>query len=131
MTRLPKPAQHPAAHLRAATAWGDDMPPWIVALAAACDDSSARKVADRIGYSAATISLVLRRAYRGDTARIEQAVRGCFMGSTVACPALRQELPSNECVAWQRRPYDGSNHQTVRMFLACRVCAHRKQEDSP
>lgn len=46
------------------------------------------------------------------------------------CPALRQELPSHDCVAWQRKPYDGSNHQTVRMFQACRSCPHRKQEEA-
>ena len=120
----------PAARSRAAVAWGDDMPAWIAALAAACDDTSQRRVAEAIGYSTATVSLVVRRAYAGDLARIEQAVRVAFMGGTVSCPTLRQELPSHDCVAWQRRPYDGSNHQTVRMFQACRACPNRKLEDA-
>ena len=115
-------APDPSARSRAAAAWGEDLPAWVSALAAACDDTSQRRVADAIGYSAATVSLVMRRAYRGDLSRIEQAVRGAFMGGTVSCPALRSELPSHDCVAWQRRPYDGSNHQTVRMFQACRGC---------
>lgn len=119
-----------SARSRAAAAWGEGLPAWILALATACDETSQRRVADAIGYSAATVSLVLRGNYRGDLTRIEQAVRGAFMGGTVACPALRQELPSNECVVWQRRPYDGSNHQTVRMFQACRACPNRKQEDA-
>jgi hypothetical protein len=124
------PITAPAARFRAATAWGEDIPAWVTALAVACDGSSARRVAERLGYSAATISLVLRRQYRGDLSRIETAVRGAFMGGTVACPAMGHELPGDQCVTWQRRPYDGSNHQTVRMFQACRSCPNRKQEDT-
>lgn len=118
-----------AARHRAMTAWGEELPTWVLALATACDDTSQRRVADTIGYSPATVSLVIRNSYRGDMARVEQAVRGAFMGGTVSCPGLRQEMPSNDCVAWQRKPYDGSNHQTVRMFQACRSCANRKMEE--
>lgn len=117
------------ATARAHAAWGDALPAWVLALATACDATSQGKAAAAIGYSAATISLVISRKYSGDPARLEQAVRGAWMGDTVACPALHQELPTNECVAWQRRKYDPSNHQTVRMFMACRSCPHNQQPD--
>ena len=114
---------------RAMLAWGEEIPAWVLALATACDDTSQSRAAAVLGYSAATVSLVVRRAYRGDMASIEKAVRGAWMGDTVSCPPLRQELPAHDCIAWQRRPYDSSNHQAVRMFRACRECPNRKQEE--
>lgn len=123
------PKKPPSARFRAQIAWGDDAPAWVMVLAAACDDASQNIVAKQLGYSAARISQILNRRNMAGSGVVERAVRGAFMGDTVACPALHQELPSNECVTWQRRPYDGSNHQTVRMFLACRYCPNRKQED--
>lgn len=123
-----KPAQ--SATDRAREAWGDALPAWVLALATACDTTSQSKAAAVIGYSPATISLILRRGYPGDLGRVEQAVRGAWMGDTVACPALHQELPTNECVAWQRRKYDPSNHQTVRMFMACRSCPFNQQPEA-
>ncbi|MBX9752289.1 MAG: hypothetical protein K5Q68_22055 [Roseococcus sp.] len=118
------------ATARALEAWGDALPAWVLALATACDDTSQSQAAKRIGYSAATISLILRRGYPGELTRVEQAVRGAWMGDTVACPALHQELPTNECVGWQRRKYDPSNHQTVRMFMACRSCPQNSQPET-
>lgn len=115
-----------SATSRAREAWGDDIPAWVLALAAACDDTSQAKAGVRIGYSPATISLVIKHAYRGDLTRVEQAVRGAWMGDTVSCPGMLAEMPAHECVAWQRKPYDASNHQTVRMFAACRRCPLRK-----
>ncbi|WP_431282701.1 hypothetical protein ACQW02_25390 [Humitalea sp. 24SJ18S-53] len=113
---------------RARAAWGDDLPAWVLALAIASDATSQAKAAKAVGYSPGRISQVLNRSLKPETGQLERAVRGAFMGDTVNCPALRQELPAQQCVAWQRRPYDGSNHQTVRMFLACRDCPNRQSD---
>jgi hypothetical protein len=117
-----------AASVRARDAWGAGIPVWVLALATACEATSQSRAAEAIGYSAATVSLVIRRAYTGDLTRVEQAVRGAWMGDTVSCPAQHVEMPAHQCVAWQRKPYDSSNHQTVRMFTACRSCPMRKPE---
>lgn len=117
-----------SASARARDAWGDALPVWVLALATACDATSQSRAAEVIGYSPATVSLVIRHTYSGDLARVEQAVRGAWMGDTVSCPAQHVEMPAHACVAWQRKPYDSSNHQTVRMFMACRSCPLRKAE---
>lgn len=109
-----------AALDRARQAWSGAPPDWVEALAKACDGASQARVADRIGYSAATVSQVIKAAYKGDFSRVEAVVRGAFMAETVACPGRGCAIPTDECVGWRRRPYDGANHLHVRMYRACR-----------
>lgn len=129
MTRLPLPPQAaPSALFRARAAWGDALPAWVARLATECDAASQSIVAKRLGYSAARISQVINNKRMGDPGELERAVRGAFMGATVACPGQGTEIPQDTCVSWSRRPYDGSNHVNVRMFQACRACPQRKPE---
>lgn len=109
----------PASALdRARAAWGD-APDWIVTLAEACDRSSQRQVAEEIGYSAATISNVLKATYKGDLTAVEKAVRGALMRLTVDCPVLG-EIPANQCLIEQRRPFAATNARRVALYRACR-----------
>lgn len=110
---------------RARNAWGGSPPDWVEALARACDGASQARVAGRLGLSAATVNQALKGAYKGNVARIEAAVRGAYMAETVACPGRGCAIPTDECVGWRRRPYDGANHLHVRMYRACRSgCPH-------
>lgn len=111
---------------KARAAWGDPLPDWIKALAEACDATSQAKAAERIGYSPAVVSHVLRAAYPGDLTRVEGAVRGAFMAAEIDCPGQNRPIPTDECIGWQRRPYDGGNHLNVTMFRACRACPNAR-----
>ena len=114
------------ATAKARRAWGGNMPDWVAELAAACDATSQNRVAKRIGYSASTISQVLSRTYRGDMARVEQAVRGALMHETVHCPVLG-ELPQHVCLEHQKkaaRGLVGTSSWRTRLTRTCPSCQH-------
>ena len=113
----------------AAMAWGAGLPAWVRVLAERCGEMSQQGAAARIGYSAATVSNVLRAKYKGDLSRVQEAVEGAFMSSTVECPALGA-IASNECLIHQRQPMRTGNARNMRVYSACRSgCPHsRKQE---
>ncbi|SNS38690.1 hypothetical protein SAMN06265365_1602 [Tistlia consotensis] len=115
-----------AAIDRARSAWGEELPAWLLALARACDATSQARAAEAIGYSPAVVSTVLKGRYAGDLTRVEAAVRGAFMAEVVACPVLG-EIPTQRCLAEQRKPFTPSNHERVRLYRACRsACPHSK-----
>ena len=108
------------------TVWGLDAPDWIRALAEACDRlGSQRAAADAIGYSAAVVNQVLRRTYRGDLRKVEDKVRGAFLGETVACPVLGA-LTKDRCRENQALPFATINRVRIRLHQACRTCPHAK-----
>ena len=108
---------------RARAAWGDAIPAWVEALAAACDGSSQKVVARRLGYSDAAISNALRNTYKGGLTGIETAVRGAFLSESVPCPVVG-DLPRDRCMEYQRRPYANTNQMRVALYRACRSCPH-------
>ncbi len=111
-----------SALAKARAAWGG-APDWIEALAAACDVSTGRAVAKRLGVSPAAVCRVLGNGY-GDTERMERRVRGILMAQTVACPVLG-DIDAAACREHQERPYTPINPTFVRLFRACRTCPHR------
>lgn len=114
---------------RAEAAWGE-VPEWVRVLAEQCDKTSQTKVAKVVGYSAATVSYVIKAKYAGDMSKVEQAVRGAFMNAVVDCPVLG-ELPANECLENQRRPFAATNHIRVQLYRACHGgCAHSRKGGS-
>ncbi len=116
---------------RARAAWGERLPDWVAELAAACDATSQNRVAKRVGYSAATISQVLSRTYRGDMARVEQAVRGVLMHETVNCPVLG-ELPQHVCLDNQKkaaRGLIGTSSWRTRLTRTCPTCQHASKRE--
>jgi len=111
--------------------WPDGGPPdWVVALAEACDRLGQRRAGEAIGYSGSLVSAVLRGRYTGDLAAVERKVRWVFLASTVACPILG-EIQTEACLANQRKDYPTGNAQAVRLWRACRTCAHRTTEEKP
>ncbi len=111
----------------AEAAWGLDAPDWIMALAEACDRlGSQRAAADALGYSPAVVNQVLRNTYRGDMRKVEDKVRGAFLGETVACPVLGA-LTKDRCRENQALPFAATNSVRVRLWRACRGgCPHAK-----
>ncbi len=100
---------------------------FICELRKACEETSQAKVAKAIGYSAATVNLVLKGSYKGDLNAVEKAFRGAFKAETVTCPVLG-EIPAHRCISIQRQPFAATNHQRVLLFKACKVCPHKKGE---
>lgn len=100
------------------------MTDWIDALRRACEQETQASVAERIGYSASVISLVLKGRYRGNIAAVEQAVRGALMDERLECPILG-EVRADVCREHQTRPFSATNPVRVRLYRACRRCPNR------
>lgn len=107
----------------AKTAWGDDLPDWVLVLAQVCANSSQNQVARHLDRSASLISAVLRRKYTGDMTAVEERVRGFYMNTVVQCPALG-DMPTDQCQLWRKRYRDFSGHNSLRVMMrkACKTC---------
>lgn len=98
-------------------------PHWIQVLRAQCQVTSQSQVARKLGYSVAVINLVLKGTYKGDLKKVEQKVRGAFMGETVGCPILG-ELEKNKCVEHQNAKYSSVNRLRVQLYRTCSSCQY-------
>ena len=118
---------------KALAAWGDPAPDWIVVLAEACNAETQTAVARKLGYSSATVSLVLSNGYeKGDVVRIEALVRGILMAETVHCPVLSAAIGRDVCSTWQKRPFSTASSNAVRMYQGCRSgCPHSRLRVAP
>ena len=92
-----------------------------------CERHSQRVVAKEMGYSHATISLVLSGKYTGDLKTVEKAFNGAFKSAAVVCPILGS-IPAHRCLSIQRQPFAATNHQRVLLFKACKTCPNKKGE---
>lgn len=102
--------------------WGAEAPDWVVALAAACDQSSYAKVGGRIGYTKGTVHQVLHKLRRpGGLGRLEAAVRAQIMDVRVSCPVLGA-IRLSECRERRATPFAATNALRVRLYRACRGC---------
>lgn len=107
-------------------AWGDPSPDWIEALAAECQRSSQKAVAQRLGYSASVVSQALVGAYRGDVDRFEEVVRGAYMAATVDC-RIFGEIGRDRCLQEQREPFRASSAHRAQVYHECNTpgrCLH-------
>jgi len=99
------------------------LPDWVAALARAADETSQNQVARRLGYTAPVVSLLLRQAYKGDLARIEELVRADLMQERRDCPALG-EVRLTECLRHQDQARNPGSPNPLRtnMRRACNAC---------
>ncbi|RPE81817.1 helix-turn-helix domain-containing protein [Vulcaniibacterium tengchongense] len=100
-------------------------PDWLNVLRAACKCRTQSAVAEKIGYSPAVVSQVLKGTYKGDLRAVQQKVEGALMGLTVECPVIG-ELPRNRCLEYQRQPFASTNHMRVQLARACPTCPNRR-----
>lgn len=114
---------------RAAAAWGNDMPRWVNLLATACDKSTQRAVADRLGNagfacSSPTISKLINNKYPASTAEPERAVLAIFGGDEVRCPVWAVDIPLSSCIGIRRRKGKSSNAVSLMYDGWCPDCIH-------
>lgn len=110
---------------KARTGWGDP-PDWVVALAQACQRERQTAVAGKLGVSGSMLSGILARTYPGHYDRVEQLVRGIYMGEQVDCPVLG-EIGRARCLEEQSRPFAATSSVRARLYRACRGgCSHSR-----
>ncbi|RXF75047.1 transcriptional regulator [Hansschlegelia zhihuaiae] len=114
---------------KAKLAWAGSPPDWILALAEQATLSSAKATAARLGYSTSVISTAIANVYPGDLGRLEQKVRGAFMGATLDCPVLG-EIGRDRCLDEQKEPFRSSSATRAQLFHHCNTpgrCPHSKK----
>ena len=89
------------------------------------NDLTQGEVAKRLGYSKATISLVVNEKYNGDLNSVLSKVKEVFGGLKVNCPVLG-EIDLAECAENKRQPFSATNPLRVRLFKACKSCKEAK-----
>lgn len=89
-----------------------------------------RKVAAELQVSATMVNQVVNGTYPGSLDTIRIKVEGKYLNSCVSCPVLG-DIPVNECLENQQRPFSASNPQRVKVFRACRAgCPNSKLENT-
>ena len=95
---------------------------WRNLLTSQVEAHGLRAVAEHLGYSRTTLSLVLNGKYNADTRRIEERVLAVF--GTVSCPFEDRDLEAAACSAWCRRIVPTSSAWALRHWAACRTCPY-------
>ena len=105
------------------------MSDWIELMRHEVDKTSLNTVGNRIGYSYATISLVLSGKYPSNLNRIKERFENEFLLRHVQCPVLGS-INRNECLDHQAAPFSSANFQRVQLYRACHSgkCPHAKKE---
>lgn len=103
------------------SAWGEQPPEFITALAAVVEDLGSKAAAGRaIGISRTSVTRLLDNKYDSpSTSSIESTIMQ-YCGS-VTCPVLG-ELSGDKCKHHRNQPYTGTNPQTIALWKACRSC---------
>lgn len=104
---------------KARAAWGNPVPDWIQALAEEADRVTATRAARNIGYSAAVLSHVFAKNYKGDMEAVEQRVRGALLGAKVMCPVYG-EIGRDQCLDLQKVGPPFSSEASSRCYRSCR-----------
>lgn len=87
----------------ARAAWGALLPGWIETLANACDRTTQKQVAERLGKSGGYVSRIINRVYAGSYDEAEKQVRAVLGAERVMCPRWGDEIPLKVCINHRRR----------------------------
>ncbi len=99
-----------------------EVPEWVRLLAEACDGSSMRKVAARLGVSPALVSLAIRNKHHAGLGFIRERCETVFGG--VDCPILGP-ITAKDCQANRDKKFSSINPLAVRLYRACHgECPH-------
>lgn len=102
-------------------------PRWLTLLRAEAERTSMRAVASRIGYSPASISLVLAGKYAGKPDRIAKATLALL--DVVACPHSQQTMTQDACRAIALGSAPTHHPMKLGHWRACQRCPHRPKGD--
>lgn len=116
---------------RCSAEWGAERPRWINLLIAACDATSQRTVADKLGRSSGYVNRLLYRNYAGSYEEAEKQVLAVFGGDTVRCPAWNTAMALATCIRERRREQRRGIHKVFDRY--CPECPNnldRERDDA-
>lgn len=95
---------------------------WVELLRAQVAAASLSAVADRIGLSRTTVSLVLAGKYPAKTDLVARKVLDTFAARH--CPPLNTAITGDACQRYRDRPMPRSSARDLRHWRACQTCVH-------
>ncbi|MCG9026519.1 XRE family transcriptional regulator [Laribacter hongkongensis] len=98
---------------------------WFALLRAEVDRTSVRAAARRIGYSPATVSLVLGGSYAGSTGRVAEAVMTRL--ARHACPYTGEDMQQEDCTRLACAPAPTHNPTRIAHWRACQHCRFKPE----
>lgn len=99
---------------------------WMNTLRKACESTSQREVADRLGVSPSALSGVLKGKYAASTSNFEKRVRGVLMNEKVRCP-VGGVISKKLCQDQQGRPFIGTSPLRVMLSKTCPKCPNARK----
>lgn len=99
---------------------------WFALLVRETEKSSCRAVADKLGYSLTSISLVLSGKYNGGTGKIAEKVLKVY--GEIKCPHLLQTITLQACIDYANSPAPTHNPAKMAHWRACRNCPRRPEK---
>ena len=128
---LPRQTKATDRHVAAArTAWGPDVPAWVIELALSCDRIGQVRTAALVGASTSVVNETVRKTYKGRLDNVEKRVQGALMGEKVQCPVVG-EIGRHRCLANQRKPFSDANPTRVALHRECPKCRHYRAPAAP
>lgn len=104
----------------------DDNHDWLEVLRAEVAKSSIAKVAKKLGYSPAVVSLVLAEKYQGNTDNVMQQVVNMYM--VIQCPYLETQIILNDCRTFALGRAPTHSPHKMQHWRACRRCPLKPKE---
>lgn len=95
---------------------------WMPLLRAEADKTSIGQVAKRVGYSRATISLVLAGKYPGDLGKVGQAVKSKL--GQLLCPWLGEQISTQACTDYACGPMPNHHPYKMKHWQHCQQCSN-------
>lgn len=119
-----------ANRTRVIQSWGETAPDWMLLLADACDASSQRQIAERLGRSSGYVNRLLFADYTGDLVEAEKIVRAHLQAEKIACPALAAAISQEQCLHYRRG--SRGTHAGLRRHLddICPSCPHNADRET-
>lgn len=97
---------------------------WLTLLTDAVNKSSRQAVADELGVSRTTISLVLNDNYPASTDKIEEKVLNFY--GRLECPHTGESISINQCKANHLSAPPTSSPRAMRLWRACQSCPNNQ-----
>lgn len=102
---------------------------WISILEKAVDRTSPREVAEKLGYSRTTLSLVLNGKYQGKTDKV--AIRVIEVFGKVECPFEQRVITPADCKTHALAKAPTHNPAKMEHWRACLRCPMRPEGEKP
>lgn len=99
---------------------------WFELFKAAVEASSCQKVADELGISRTSVSLVYNGKYPAKTDKIAALVMDTY--GRVRCPYLNEEITHVQCRNHHESDAPTSSPRAMRHWRVCQGCQHKGEK---